>query len=367
MRHGLLVLAKRPPHLVTLRRDGQEVSVPVQDVVHGDVIVLSEGDYIPVDARLVEVKQLVVSQNEQTGEPLPAPKNTFTLHAKTTLANQKNMVFAGSYVHAGTGVAIIVSDPVDTQSLHAIKKIPITKAQEKKRLVAAGIAAFIGLTPLFFNVNVFAAIALSALLSLCAYYYVTFWLQYVAWVSLYEQCVSGGIRFSTFGALQRTSKVDYVLVDVAEDPSELAAFVHRLQAELRVEVRALVPKNTITAYEQELNITGSALTKSVFMNATRDKKLKLLREYQFLVGFDAIALAESVSLLGQAGHTVLWVDSAHVPQPTAGIATAFISQNAQPSDALSEMTVATYTKAPSLKRLAGLFEAFASFNRITKY
>jgi hypothetical protein len=367
VRHGLLVLAKQPPRYSTVRRDGHEQSIPVAQVLPGDIILLMEGDYIPADIRLTQVNKLTVSQDYITGEILPVTKNTFTLHAKTPLDKQKNMGFAGTYVASGTAEGIVVGEPADRQLLHAIKKLSLTKPQEKKRIMAACIAGLIGATLLFFSVTIVAVIGLSALLALAAYYYVTFWIQYVSWVSLYEQCLAGGVRFKTFTALQKIAKVDYAIINMQQEVQELAVFVHRLQAELRIEVRPTALKNSVKDYEHALNISGSALSKQVFMNATRDKKLKLLREYQFLIGFDTVALNESISLLQQAGHSVLWVDDAKSPQPESGTANVYISQQAQPSNALLSAADAAYTRAPSLKRLAGLFDALDSFNRITKY
>src|SRR3954471_14733125 len=59
---------------VQVRRDGVEVSEPVNQLVPGDVVRLAAGDLVPADCRLIEARDLFVNQAMLTGEPFPAEK-----------------------------------------------------------------------------------------------------------------------------------------------------------------------------------------------------------------------------------------------------------------------------------------------------
>ena len=59
---------------VQVRRNGVEVSEPVDQLVPGDVVRLAVGDLVPADCRLIEARDLFVNQSMLTGEPYPAEK-----------------------------------------------------------------------------------------------------------------------------------------------------------------------------------------------------------------------------------------------------------------------------------------------------
>ena len=61
------------PTLVT--RDGSPASIPVREVVPGDIVTLSAGDMMPADLRLIATKDLYVGQSSLTGESLPVEKS----------------------------------------------------------------------------------------------------------------------------------------------------------------------------------------------------------------------------------------------------------------------------------------------------
>jgi P-type Mg2+ transporter len=56
----------------TVRRDGANISVPIDQLVPGDIVELIAGDLIPADSRLLESRDLFVNQALLTGEPYPA-------------------------------------------------------------------------------------------------------------------------------------------------------------------------------------------------------------------------------------------------------------------------------------------------------
>src|SRR5690242_5493893 len=92
----------------TVRRDGASLSVPIYQLVPGDIVELIAGDLVPADARLLESRDLFVNQALLTGEPYPAEKqaNDAALGAENP-AGASNAVFAGTSVISGTAAIVI--------------------------------------------------------------------------------------------------------------------------------------------------------------------------------------------------------------------------------------------------------------------
>ncbi len=97
-------------------RDGEEKSVPSRELVPGDVIVLSTGDRISADARLLEAANLKTNEASLTGESLPVSKNAVeVLPLDALLSDRDNMVFSGCTVDHGRGRAVVTSTGMLTQ------------------------------------------------------------------------------------------------------------------------------------------------------------------------------------------------------------------------------------------------------------
>ena len=92
----------------TVRRDGKKFSLPIDQLVPGDIIELIAGDLVPADSRLLESRDLFVNQALLTGEPYPAEKQAgdAALGAENP-AGASNAVFAGTSVISGTATILI--------------------------------------------------------------------------------------------------------------------------------------------------------------------------------------------------------------------------------------------------------------------
>jgi len=90
-------------------RNGQKEKVPSSDLVPGDLVLLTSGDKVPADLRLVQVRNLQVNESALTGESQAVEKGTQTLDSDSPLAERTNMAYAGSFVTAGTGTGIVVA------------------------------------------------------------------------------------------------------------------------------------------------------------------------------------------------------------------------------------------------------------------
>lgn len=98
----------RPSALVV--RDGRLSEIPVEEVAIGDLLVLRPGTYVAADARLLEASHLSVDESALTGESLPVTKFTKALTSPyTPLGDCNNLVFRGTLVTGGEGLAVVAA------------------------------------------------------------------------------------------------------------------------------------------------------------------------------------------------------------------------------------------------------------------
>lgn len=107
------------PDLETMQYDldqgSQQVELAIQDLVPGDIILLSAGDMIPADCRIIFAKDLFVSQASMTGESIPVEK--FADQKDHTLQNAlelENIVFMGTNIVSGSAKAVVVNTGTQT-------------------------------------------------------------------------------------------------------------------------------------------------------------------------------------------------------------------------------------------------------------
>ncbi len=92
----------------SVRRDGKVLSLPIDQLVPGDVVDLIAGDLAPADSRLLESRDLFVNQALLTGEPYPAEKLAGDVATGAdNPAGASNAVFAGTSVISGTATIVV--------------------------------------------------------------------------------------------------------------------------------------------------------------------------------------------------------------------------------------------------------------------
>ncbi|MBE0538928.1 MAG: magnesium-translocating P-type ATPase [Ignavibacterium sp.] len=96
-------------------RNGNKKEIHVEEIVPGDVVILSAGSVVPGDALIIESKDLFVDEAALTGETFPVEKNISVLDKDTVLSKRTNSLFMGTHVVSGTGKAIIIFTGVDTE------------------------------------------------------------------------------------------------------------------------------------------------------------------------------------------------------------------------------------------------------------
>ena len=180
-------------------RDGYIQTVRSEDLVVGDVVLLEAGDAVPADGRILESASLKIEEAALTGESVPVDKTIEPLSLQggnkdISLGDRKNMVYMGSTVAYGRGVAAITATGMDT---------------EMGRIADALTSAKEGKTPLQIKLGQLSKILTWLVLGICA---VIFGVQLVR---------AGGLNFE----VAIDSFMVAVSLAVAAIPEGLAAVV----------------------------------------------------------------------------------------------------------------------------------------------
>jgi len=115
------------PH-ATVLRDGRETSMPAGELVPGDIFLLSAGNKVPADGRLIEAINLQVEESALTGESAPVEKQTQPIKdSLAALGDRTNVVYAGTAATYGRGCAVVTATGMHTEfgkiasMLHAVE------------------------------------------------------------------------------------------------------------------------------------------------------------------------------------------------------------------------------------------------------
>lgn len=94
----------------TVTRKGQKMAeIPLDEVVVGDIVHLSAGDMLPADVRILDAKDLFVSQASLTGESEPIEKIPMVNETRDAITDYTNIAFMGSNVLSGSASAVVVT------------------------------------------------------------------------------------------------------------------------------------------------------------------------------------------------------------------------------------------------------------------
>ncbi|MDR2942432.1 MAG: calcium-translocating P-type ATPase, PMCA-type [Treponema sp.] len=97
--------------IVKVLRNGNAVMINQRDIVTGDILLLSTGDKIPADGRLLESAELSADESALTGESVPAKKDSACVitDEKTPLAARRNMLYSGTFITSGFGKLLVTA------------------------------------------------------------------------------------------------------------------------------------------------------------------------------------------------------------------------------------------------------------------
>jgi len=96
-------------------RDGSEKVIDPEFLVIGDVLILSEGEKIPADCRILEAVSLEVDESMLTGESNPVIKKVDKLSRSTSIADRKNILYSSCLITKGKAKAVVIATGMKTQ------------------------------------------------------------------------------------------------------------------------------------------------------------------------------------------------------------------------------------------------------------
>ncbi|MDL2287441.1 cation-translocating P-type ATPase, partial [Eubacteriales bacterium OttesenSCG-928-G02] len=150
---ALEALKKMSTPMTGVMRDGKKNIINSSELVVGDIIILEKGSFIPADARIIESNSLVTDESALTGEPLGIYKTAEALEytGDTNIALQKNMVWSGTSIIGGKGIAVVVACGMDSYigsiakmiTTHESNKTPLQKRLAKTSTSLGNVALFV--------------------------------------------------------------------------------------------------------------------------------------------------------------------------------------------------------------------------------
>lgn len=113
-----------------VRRDGKLFQISSNDIVVGDILLLSPGDRIQADGRILHAVELEVNEAALTGESNPIKKVDEVVDASTLLADRTNMVYRGTVIASGTGEIVVTAIGRETEIGHIASLVQETREEK---------------------------------------------------------------------------------------------------------------------------------------------------------------------------------------------------------------------------------------------
>lgn len=142
-------------------REGKEVKIPMKDITIGDIVLLSAGSMIPADLRIIEAKDLYVSQSSLTGESDSVKKTNISSLSISEIENVTDLdtiCFMGSSVISGSAKGVVIKIADDTylgKVANNVSKKPETAFQKGVKNISQLLIKFmLIMMPLVFILNV---------------------------------------------------------------------------------------------------------------------------------------------------------------------------------------------------------------------
>lgn len=113
---ALKSLSKLTSPTCIVRRNKKVIEIKTEDLVIGDILILSTGCNVPADVRLIKTTHLLIDESSLTGESIPVEKNEdIVLDPAITIGDQINMAFMSTSVVKGNGEGVVVETGMNTQ------------------------------------------------------------------------------------------------------------------------------------------------------------------------------------------------------------------------------------------------------------
>jgi Ca2+-transporting ATPase len=139
---AIQALRRMAAPMATVLRDGREQSIPARELVPGDTILLSAGNKVPADGRLIEAVNLQIEEAVLTGESVPVEKQTApVVDYNSAIGERTNVVYAGTTATYGRGRAVVIATGMQTEfgkiasMLHGVEtgRTPLQENLDKEK------------------------------------------------------------------------------------------------------------------------------------------------------------------------------------------------------------------------------------------
>ncbi len=222
--------------ILTVIRDGNEISIRSCEIMYGDIVLIKKGDYIPFDGVIISSKGLVTDETDVGGKDICSKRQGIILEDNVPMTQLYNTVFCGSYVVHGEA-KIVVTDVC--ARVYSEKSGVLNKRQSRFN------SKIIDISTIFSTIFVLFCLIFSVvcgLISQDAVSVITFIILmlslmfsgYIKTISLiiykkaYINLNKKGIYLKSFNKINSINKVDVLLLDSSilyKDDVELSSFV----------------------------------------------------------------------------------------------------------------------------------------------
>ena len=105
------------PNAIVLR-NGKQITIPAEELVPGDVVLLQSGDKVPADLRLFRVKGLQIQESVLTGESIAVEKITDSVAQEAMIGDRRCLAYSGTLVTHGQGTGVVIATGAQTEIGH---------------------------------------------------------------------------------------------------------------------------------------------------------------------------------------------------------------------------------------------------------
>ena len=114
-----------------VRRGGELLELPAEQIVPGDIVLLEAGDRVPADGRIIKAATLEIAESALTGESAPVPKEvTPVAKVETPLGDRVDMAYMQTEVTRGAGEILVTATGMETEVGHISDLLQTTKIEE---------------------------------------------------------------------------------------------------------------------------------------------------------------------------------------------------------------------------------------------
>jgi Ca2+-transporting ATPase len=114
-----------------VRRGGETLQIPADQVVPGDIVLFEAGDRVPADGRLIRAATVEIDESALTGESAPVPKQIDPVEiVDTPLGDRVDMAYMNTNVTRGSGELLVTSTGMSTEVGHISGLLQATQLEE---------------------------------------------------------------------------------------------------------------------------------------------------------------------------------------------------------------------------------------------